>query len=83
MNSPGGVAFLAIKDIIRSMTGKKENADLARKKEAANTLMTAEDFPIIPATNVDLSKYRKVPLMGLATLHFQLFPMQRGQSQEL
>ncbi|MBR3794412.1 MAG: hypothetical protein IKK34_00085 [Clostridia bacterium] len=59
---------MAIKDIIRSMTGKKENADLARKKEDANTLMTAEDFPIIPATNVDLSKYRKVPLMGLATL---------------
>lgn len=59
---------MAIKDIIRSMTGKKENADLVRKNEDTPALMTAENFSIIPAVDVDLSKYRRVPLMGLATL---------------
>lgn len=57
---------MALKNIIRSITGKKEPVN--QLQETEKILMTAADFTIISASDVDMSKYHKVPLTGLAAL---------------
>lgn len=57
---------MAFKDMMKSLIGKKETPVPAQPQDKA--LLTATDFPIIRAADVDLSKYQKVPLMGIAAL---------------
>lgn len=57
---------MALKDMMKSLICKKETPVPVQPQDKA--LLTAEDFPIIRAGDVDLSKYQKVPLMGLAAL---------------
>lgn len=52
--------------MMKSLIGKKDTPVQAQPQDKA--LLTAADFPIIRANDVDLSKYQKVPLMGLAAL---------------
>lgn len=59
---------MAFKDVMKSLISKKETAIQEKKLEESNTFLTSESFPMIPASEVNLSNYQKVPLMGLATL---------------
>lgn len=59
---------MALRDVIRSLAGKKENAAAKREEENKGRLLTAADFPIMAASDVDLSRYSKVPLLQLAAL---------------
>lgn len=59
---------MALKDMMKSLIGKKDTSIRESKPEESTTLLTSKDFPIIPATEVDLSKYRKFPLMGIAAM---------------
>lgn len=58
---------MALKDVLKSLTGKKQD-EVSRKNDAANALMASDQFPIIQASDMDMSKYKQIPLMGLATL---------------
>jgi len=62
-----GGAYMALKDVLKSLTGKKQD-EVSRKNDAANALMASDQFPIIQASDMDMSKYKQIPLMGLATL---------------
>lgn len=55
-----------LKDMMKSLIGKKETPVQTQPQDKA--LLTADDFPIIRGADVDLTKYQKVPLMGLAAL---------------
>lgn len=57
---------MALKDMMKSLIGKKETPVQTQLQDKA--LLTAADFPIIRAADVDLTKYQKVPLMGIAAL---------------
>ena len=57
---------MALKDMVKSLISKREAPVQTQPQDKA--LLTATDFPIIHAADVDLSKYQKVPLMGLAAL---------------
>lgn len=59
---------MAIKDMMKSLIGKKESTVPEASPEKATGLLTSEDFPIYQAADVDLNKYQKFPLMELATL---------------
>jgi len=59
---------MALKDMMKSLIGKKDSAMQVSKPEEKGAFLTSESFPIIPASEVDLSKYHKVPLMGIAAL---------------
>ena len=59
---------MALKDMIKSLIGKKDTSNLVEKSKESNALLTSADFPIMHSSNVDLSQYRKVPLTGLAAL---------------
>lgn len=58
---------MALKDVLKSLTDKKQD-EVSRKNDAANALMASDQFPIIQASDMDMSKYKQIPLMGLATL---------------
>ena len=53
---------MAIRDVLKNLTGKKESA------EQPNALLSCDQFPIIHASDVELSRYRKIPLAGIAAL---------------
>ena len=57
---------MALKDMMKSLIGKKE-ASLPTTSNG-KVLLTSSDFPIVKASDVDLSKYHKVPLMGFSAL---------------
>lgn len=57
---------MGFKDMMKSLIGKKETPVPTQPEDKA--MLTAADFPIIRAADVDLSKYQKVPLMGIAAL---------------
>ena len=59
---------MAIKDMMKSLIGKKEPAAPAASSDKATGLLTSEDFPVYDAADVDLNRYQKFPLMELATL---------------
>ena len=59
---------MALKDMVKSLIGKKEAPAQVEKLVESKALLTGADFPMIPAADVDLSKYHKIPLMGLAAL---------------
>ena len=59
---------MAIKDMMKSLIGKKEPAAPAASPDKATGLLTSEDFPVYDAADVDLNRYQKFPLMELATL---------------
>lgn len=58
---------MALKDVFKSLTGKKQN-DSDHRAEVAAAVLASDGFPILRASDVDISQYRKVPLMGLAAL---------------
>ena len=58
---------MALKDVLKSLTGKKKD-EVSRQNDAASALIASEQFPIIRASDMNVSKYKQVPLMGLATL---------------
>ena len=58
---------MALKDALKSLTGKKQG-EVSRKNDAVNALMASDQFPIIQASDMDMSKYKQIPSMGLATL---------------
>ena len=58
---------MALKDALKSLTGKKQD-EVSRRNNAANALMASDQFSIIQASDMDMSKYKQVPLMGLAAL---------------
>lgn len=59
---------MVLKDVLRSLTGKKNVQENVEKPSEAKAFLTGADFPMIPASDVDLSKYHKIPLVGLASL---------------
>lgn len=61
---------MALKKLMKSLNSKKEIAVQEYHADNANTnaLLTAADFPIIRASDVNLSRYQKVPLTGIAAL---------------
>jgi len=59
---------MALKDIVKVLTGKKETALQDTKPQTPGELLTSDHFPIVQASEVDLSRYRKMPLMGIAAL---------------
>lgn len=59
---------MALKDMMKSLIGKKDSPTQVDKPVESKALLTGSDFPIIRASDVDLTKYHKVPLMGLAAL---------------
>ena len=57
---------MALKDIIKSITGKK---DLPAVQEESTLAPLASDaFPVYKASELDLSRYKKIPLTGLAAM---------------
>lgn len=62
-----GGAHMALKDVLKSLTGKKQD-EVSRRNDAANAFIASDHFPIIKASDMDMSKYKQIPLMGLATL---------------
>ena len=48
---------MAIKDMMKSLIGKKESTVSAANPNKATGLLTCEDFPVYQATDVDLNKY--------------------------
>ena len=57
---------MAIKDLIKSLTGKKELP--AAMQENAPAPLASDAFPVYRADELDLSKYRKIPLASLAAM---------------
>ena len=56
---------MALKDVLKGLTGRKQEE---YKEEKALAPLVSSQFPIIRASEVDVRKYKQVPLMGLATL---------------
>lgn len=59
---------MALKDIMKSLIGKKQATMQSGAPEEQGAFLTSESFPIIPASAIDLNSYRKVPLVELAAL---------------
>lgn len=59
---------MALKDKMKSLFSKREAQAPAGRPAERGALLTSESFPMIPASAVDLNRYRKVPLMSLAAL---------------
>lgn len=59
---------MALKDLIKSIGGKKDVSNMETKNDIARAIVTSENFLIIRPEENDLSKYRKVPLMEIAAL---------------
>lgn len=66
---------MGFKKIIQSMAERKDkdkdidkNNTAVPASDADKGFLTAEDFPIIPASEVDLSKYQQIPLAKLSAL---------------
>ena len=58
---------MALKDVFKSLTGKKQN-DSNHNAEVVAAALASDSFLILRASDVDTNQYRKVPLMGLAAL---------------
>lgn len=78
---------MAIRDIVKALSGKKKEKEQAlvpeNKQDEAKDFLTGADFPVIRASELDMSRYRKVPLTGLAALGaaFSTLPRRRTPSQ--
>ncbi len=62
---------MALKNIFSLFGGKKQDNQLTeqeRKNDTVNALIEQGEFPIVRATDVDMSKYRKIPWSGIAAL---------------
>lgn len=59
---------MAFKDMIKALAGKKEPTEQEKKAEAVSALISSDNFPIIKPADIDISRYRKVPLLGIASL---------------
>ncbi len=63
---------MAIRDIVKALSGKKKEKEQAlvpeNKQDETKAFLTGEDFPVIRASELDMSRYHKVPLTGLAAL---------------
>lgn len=54
---------MALKDIIRGLTGRKPAAD-----QSAPAPLASDLFPVIQASGVDMARYRKLPLESIGAL---------------
>lgn len=59
---------MALKNILNSLSGKSSASEQDKKNMIADALINSEQFPIIRTEEIDLGKYRKVPLLEIATL---------------
>lgn len=59
---------MALKDMFKAIAGKQKPSEQEKKEEAIQTLITDEQFPIIRPADMDIKRYDKVPLAGLAAL---------------
>lgn len=59
---------MTFKGIMKSLMGKRETSIHTEPSAATGELLTSADFPIIPASSVDLNRYHAVPLTELAAL---------------
>lgn len=59
---------MAFKEMMKSLIGKKETPVPESTSGESGALLTSEDFPLIPASDIDLGKYRKLPLLDIAAL---------------
>lgn len=57
---------MALKDVFNALTGKK--ADNERKSEMTAALIASDEFPVVQSAEIDISRYRKLPLTSLAAL---------------
>lgn len=57
---------MSLKDILDSVTGG--NKALKPTESAPPAALPSDSFPILRASEVDLEKYEKLPLSGLAAL---------------
>lgn len=57
---------MSLKDILNAVTGK--NKALKPTENAPPAALPSDSFPILRASEVDLNKYEKLPLSGLAAL---------------
>ena len=57
---------MSLKDILNSVTGR--NRALKPTESAPPAALPSDSFPILRASEVDLNKYEKLPLSGLAAL---------------
>ena len=57
---------MSLKDILNSVTGR--NRALKPTESAPPAALPSDSFPILRASEVDLEKYEKLPLSGLAAL---------------
>lgn len=59
---------MALKDMFKAITGKQRPSEQEKKDEAIQALIADEQFPIIRPADMDIKRYNKVPLAGLAAL---------------
>lgn len=59
---------MGLKDAIKALSGKQPETEHEIKEAAIQALFSSENFPIIRPAQVDMSQYRKVPLLGIAAL---------------
>lgn len=67
---------MAFKEMMKSLIGKKETPVPESTSGETGALLTSKDFPLIPASDIDLGKYRKLPLLDIAALgaSFSMLP---------
>jgi len=59
---------MALNDVLNLFKGKKQPNELTKKNEVIDSLLSSENFPVIQKSEVDMSKYRKIPWTGIAAL---------------
>jgi len=59
---------MALKDLVKSITGKRQPSEQERNREAVNALISSENFPIMRPSSLDMSLYKKIPLLGIASM---------------
>lgn len=58
---------MPLKNIFKSHSDKKPNSDLVPNNQTQG-IMTSDDFPIVRAGEMDMNRYQRIPIAGLAAL---------------
>ena len=59
---------MSFKDALKALTGNKQNTEQDKKSQAIQAIISNEQFPIIHSAQVDMARYTKIPMTGIAAL---------------
>ena len=59
---------MSFKDALKALTGNRQNTEQDQKDQAIQSIIKNEQFPIVHPAQVDMARYTKIPLTGIAAL---------------